>query len=178
MPHQTLTPAHNPLEGERPDLSIDLHDGTDEQISIVVVHKDRPAHLNICLQSIAVTSFNNNYELIVVDNASEAEGQGFLDDVESEVKVIRNEKNLYWSEAANKGAEAADKKSKYLIFMHCDVVILNPSWLDLLVNVCESQKCGMVGVQMQSYFMQQRKIDFVRNWLTMFTRECWDAVGP
>ncbi|RDJ35246.1 MAG: glycosyltransferase [Crenarchaeota archaeon] len=170
--------AHNPLEGDRPDLSFDLHDGTDEQVSIIVVHKDKPAHLNICLQSIAVTSFNNNYELIVVDNASEAESQDFLDDVEGEVKVIRNEKNLYWSEAANKGAEAADKKSKYLVFMHCDVVILNPSWLDLLVNVSESQKSGLVGVEMQSYFLQQKKVDFIRDWLIMFTRECWNDVGP
>lgn len=169
---------HNPLEGERPDLSIDLHDGTDEQISIIIVHKDRPAHLNICLQSIVVSSVNNNYEIIVVDNNSEAESQEFLDEVEGEVKVIRNNKNLYWSEAANKGADAADKKSKYLVFMHCDVVVVNPSWLDLLVNVCESQKSGLVGVEMQSYFMQQKKVDFIREWLILFTRECWSAAGP
>ena len=59
-----ITP-HNPLEGERPELTLDLNDGSEEHISIVIVHKDRPEYLNICLQSIAVTSFNNNYEIIV-----------------------------------------------------------------------------------------------------------------
>jgi len=172
-------PPHNPLEGERPELSIDLHSGTDEHISIVVVHKDRPEYLNICLQSIAVASFNNNYEIIVVDNASDKDSQDYLDDIESQgIKVIRNDKNLYWSAAANKGAAVADKHSKYIVFLHCDVVITNPAWLDLLINVCESQKAGLVGVEMQSYWMQNSKVDFIREWLLLFTKECWDEVGP
>ena len=70
---------HNPLEGERPELSINLHDGSEEQVSVIVVHRDRPEYLNICLQSIAVTSFNNNYEIIVVDNASGKDSQEYLD---------------------------------------------------------------------------------------------------
>ena len=41
--------AHNPLEGNRPELNIKLHENTDEQVSIIIVHKDRPEYLNICL---------------------------------------------------------------------------------------------------------------------------------
>jgi hypothetical protein len=36
-------------------------------VSIIVVHRDRPEYLNICLQSIVVTSCNNNYEIIEID---------------------------------------------------------------------------------------------------------------
>ena len=72
----------NPLEGERPELNIKMHDGSDEQVSIFIVHKDRPEYLNICLQSIAVTSINNNYEIIVIDNNSGQESQDFLDSIE------------------------------------------------------------------------------------------------
>ena len=169
---------HNPLEGERPELTINLHDGTEEQISIIIVHKDRPEYLNILLQSITVTSFNNNYEIIVVDNGSEQDTQEFLNEIEGEVKVVRNEENLYWSKAANKGVEAADKHSKYYVFMHCDVVITNPGWLDLLANVSESQKSGLVGVSMQSYYMQQQKVDFIEEWCVLMTKECWKDVGP
>jgi len=46
---------------------LSLESGTQEQVSIIIVHKDKPEYLNICLQSIAVTSVNNNYEIIVVD---------------------------------------------------------------------------------------------------------------
>lgn len=169
---------HNPLEGEKPELSIDLHSGSDEMVSIVIVHKDRPEYLNILLQSIAVTSLNNNYEIIVVDNGSGKDSQDFLNDIESEVKVIRNDKNLFWSEAANKGVAAMNKNSKYVIFMHCDAVILNPAWLDLMINVCESQNSGMVGIEMGSYYMQNQKIDFIQEWCVMMTKECFQAVGP
>ncbi len=172
------TEPYNPLSGNRPELTINLHDNTDEQVSIVVVHKDRPEYLNICLQSIAVTSFNNNYELIVVDNGSGKESQSYLDNISSDVKIVRNERNLYWAIAANKGALAADKHSKYIIFLHCDVVITNPAWIDLLVNVAESQNSGMVGVELQSYFMQNQKVDFVQEYCVLFTRECWEAIGP
>ncbi len=170
--------VHNPLEGPKPELTINLHDGSEEQVSIIIVHKDRPEYLNILLQSIAVTSFNNNYEIIVVDNHSGKDSQDFLDDISDEVKVIRNERNLYWAAAANKGVQVADKGSKYLIFMHCDVVVLNPSWIDLLVNVSESQSSGMVGVELQSYYMQNQKVDFIQEWCMLMTRDCWRDVGP
>lgn len=170
--------AHNPLEGNRPELTINLHDGSEEQVSIIIVHKDRPEYLNILLQSIAVTSFNNNYEIIVVDNGSGKESQDFLDDIEDEVKVIRNEKNLYWGPAASKGVAAADKNSKYIIFLHCDVVVLNPAWIDLLINVSESQGAGMVGVELQSYYMQNQKVDFIQEWCLLMTRDCWKDIGP
>ena len=86
-PHSSQMP-YNPLEGDRPELSVKLHENTDEHVSIIVVHKDRPEYLNICLQSIAVTSFNNNYEIIVVDNGSGQESQDFLDEIDGEVKVV------------------------------------------------------------------------------------------
>jgi glycosyltransferase involved in cell wall biosynthesis len=179
MPEATnqITP-HNPLEGPRPEFTIPLHDGSEEQVSIIIVHKDRPEYLNICLQSIAVTSFNNNYEIIVVDNGSGKDSQEFLDDIEGEVKLVRNEKNLYWAAAANKGAAAADKKSKYLIFMHCDVVITNPAWIDLLINVSESQSSGFVGVDFQSYLMANQKVEFIQEYVCLISRECWEDAGP
>jgi glycosyltransferase involved in cell wall biosynthesis len=170
--------VHNPLEGDRPEMTVKLHENSDDHISIIIVHKDRPEYLNICLQSIAVTSFNNNYEIIVVDNGSGKETQDFLNDIEKEVKVVRNQKNLYWSAACNKGVQAADKNSKYFIFMHCDVVILNPAWIDLMINVSEAQKSGFVGVDTQSYMMGNQKVDFLQDHLLLFTRESWNDIGP
>lgn len=174
---QAITP-HNPLEGPRPEISFNLHEGSEEQVSIIVVHKDRPEYLNICLQSIAVTSFNNNYEIIVVDNGSGKDSQSFLDDIEGEVKLVRNEKNLYWSEACNKGVQVADKRSKYLMFMHCDVVITNPAWIDLLTNVSESQNSGFVGIDTSKYRMGQTEVEFLQEHLLLMTRECWNDIGP
>lgn len=168
---------HNPLEGPRPELSIKLSDGSDERVSIIIVHKDKPEFLNILLQSIIVCTPNNNYEIIVVDNGSGIESQDFLKEIDREIKVIRNEKNLYWSAACNKGVEAADKNSKYYFFLHSDVVITNPAWIDLFINVAETGS-GLVGVEMSSYNMQNQKVDFIVEWMVMVTKDCWKSVGP
>jgi GT2 family glycosyltransferase len=172
------TPPHNPLEGDRPEIVLNLHDGSDEQVSIVVVHKDRPEYLNICLQSIATCSYNNNYELIVVDNASGKDSQDYLDDIKDDVKLIRNPNNLYFSAAANKGAQAADRGSKYIIFMHCDVVVLNPAWLDLMINVSESTGSGFVGLEQMTYYMANQRVDFIQEWCMLMTKECYKDIGP
>jgi len=175
--YNSITP-HNPLEGDKPELNIPLHQSSEEHVSIIIVHKDRPEYLNICLQSIAVTSFNNNYEIIVVDNNSGKESQDFLKDIEGEVKVVRNDKNLFWSAACNKGVQAADKNSKYFIFLHCDIVILNPAWIDLLVNVSDAQQSGLVGVDMQSYMLGNQKVDFLQDHIILITKEAWGDIGP
>lgn len=176
---------YSPLDGERPELSITLHDGTEEQITIIVVHKDRPEYLNICLQSIAVTSLNNNYEIVVVDNSegderhSLDETNAYLESLKQDgIKVVKNNTNLFWAVAANKGVEKADKNSKYYLFLHCDVVVTNPAWIDLLVNVSEAQDSGMVGVELQSYFMNNQKIDFVQEYCLLVSKQCWKDVGP
>jgi glycosyltransferase involved in cell wall biosynthesis len=176
---------YTPLDGERPELSITLHDGTEEQVSIVVIHKDRPEYLNICLQSIAVTSLNNNYEIIVVDNSegddrhSLEETTSYLDSLKQDgIKVIQNKKNAFWAPAVNQGVAKADKQSKYYLFLHCDTVIINPAWIDLLINVSEAQNSGMVGVDLQSYFMNNQKIDFIQEHCLLMSKECWDDIGP
>ena len=169
----------NPLEGDRPEMSINLHDGNEEHVSIIIVHKDRPEYLNILIQSIAVTSYSNNYEIIVVDNGSTTqEAIDYITDLEKEVKVVRNKENLYFSAAANKGVEAADKNSKYFIFMHYDVVITNPAWIDLLTNISSAHGAGIVGVELKSYFMQGQKVDYVEEWLMLISREAWASIGP
>lgn len=169
---------HNPLEGQAPEISIPLHQNTSQHVSIIVVHKDRPEYLNICLQSIAVTSYNNNYEIIVVDNKSGKESQDFLNDIQKEVEVVRNDKNLYWSAACNKGVQRASKKSKYLIFMHSDVVITNPAWIDVLINVSESKNSGFIGLDTNKYRMGNQDVEFIPEYLCMMTRDCWEDCGP
>lgn len=175
--------VHNPLEGSKPQLSVNTLNSSsvDDQISIIVVHRDRPEYLNILLQSIAVTSLNNNYEIIVVDNGSQLkDAQDFLDDLEknSECKIIRNKDNLWFPTAANQGAKAADPRSKYFVFMHYDTVVLNPAWLDLMINVACSQDSGLVGVSMNAYNIDKQRVDFIEEWCMLLTRECYETCGP
>ena len=159
------------------EVRIDLSKANvQDSVSIVIVNKDKPEYLNIALQSIAVNSINNNYEIIVVDNNSGTDTLAFLDDLEKDIKVVRNDKNLYFSAAANLGFRHADKNSKYIIFLHSDVVILNPAWIDLIINVSEANKSGFVGVESGSYFIGNQKAEFVQEWCLLVTRECFEKI--
>jgi GT2 family glycosyltransferase len=175
-------PPFNPLEsptGVRSGLTIPLNDGSTEQISIIVVHRNRPQYLNICLQSIHEMSHLNNYEVIVVDNGSDQETQDYLDVLQQEgVVVVRNEKNHFWSQAANQGVMAADPHSKYFVFLHADTVILDPAWLDVLVNISSANNAGMVGTQLHPYFIQKQRVEFIQEWCMLISRKCWEDIGP
>lgn len=174
-----MNKPYNPLEGPRPELTVDLHDGSDEQVSIIIVHRNTPDYLNICLQSVHILSNMNNYEVIVVDNNSDQETQEYLSELEQEgIKVVRNDSNLYWSGACNRGVRAADKNSKYFVFLHSDVVVLNSGWIDLLINVATSQGSGLVGIEMASYSVQGNKTDFIQEWCMLMTKDCLDDIGP
>lgn len=175
-----MTQPFNPLESPtRPEMVIDLSDGSDERISIIVIHHDRPEYLNICLQSIHCCSHLHNYEVIVVDNASGQETQDYLDVLEEEgFKIIRNKENKFWSASCNQAVAATDPSSKYLIFLHADTVILDPSWIDVLIGISAGHGAGIVGTQLQSYYIQKQKIDFVQEWCMLMTRQCWEDVGP
>ncbi len=171
----------NPLESQsgRGTLSIDLQDGSNEQVSVIVIHKDRPELLNICLQSIHVMSNLNNYECIVVDNGSGQETQEYLDVLQEEgIKVVRNNDNKFWSAAANQGVKAADPRSRYFVFLHADTVVLDQSWLDVLINISESSGAGLVGTQLQSYYIAKQKVEFVQEWCMLMTRQCYEDCGP
>lgn len=173
------TVPFNPLEGGRPEMAIPLNLGVDDQVAIIVPHYNRPEYLSMCMQSIHVCSHLNNYEVIVVDNGSDQETQDYLDLLQKEgVKVIRNKENLFWSAACNQGVAVADVNSKYFLFMHADTVVLNPSWLDLLVNLSVTHGAGIVGTQLGEYYIQKQKVQFIQEWCMLISRSCWEDIGP
>jgi len=167
---------HNPLEGDAPELVFDLQKTVGDLVSIIIVHRNSPEYLNILLQSIEVCSRTNSYEIIVVDNASEIESQNFLTEIQPHVKVLRNNENLFWSEAANQGSRLVDPRSKYLFFMHSDVVILNPGWIDIMINVMKSNDTHMLGVETSNYVIGNQRLDFICEWLVAFTKAGFERV--
>lgn len=167
---------------DRPDFAFSMKpDPSDEQVSVIIVHRDRPEYLNLCLQSIAALSSNNNYEMIVVDSGSQlAESQQLLDLLQSQgqVKVVKNKDNVFYPKALNQGVKVADSKSKYFIFMHHDVVILENGWMDLLMNISEQRDAGLVGVEIDAYMGDRQKMEFIAEYCMLVTRDCYQHCGP
>ncbi len=173
---------HSMLDGPKPDLGLStIAPPVDDKISIIVVTHDRPEYLNICLQTIAVNSSNNNYEVIVVDSGStRADAINYLQDLEEthQCKVVRKKENVFWAAAANAGAKAADKDSRYLVFCHEDLAVLNPSIWDYFINISDGERSGLVGLSRHGYSMDNQRFEFIEEWCCLVTRECWNDCGP
>ncbi|MCP9470687.1 MAG: glycosyltransferase [Nitrospira sp.] len=96
-----------------------------------------------CLTAMASSTTGVDYEVILVDNGSADGTTAFLQTLQGDVQVIRNDENLGFAKACNQGAKAA--RGKYLVFLNNDT-IPQPNWLGPLVQeVEEHPEVGVVG---------------------------------
>ncbi|MBN2615544.1 MAG: glycosyltransferase family 2 protein [Bacteroidales bacterium] len=93
------------------------------QVSIIIVNFNSEEYLPGCLDSIANQVRNIEYEIIIVDNASQPSSIQFVRDNYSEVRLIINDKNLGFGAANNRGAKEA--RGKYLFFLNPDTLLLD-----------------------------------------------------
>ena len=84
-----------------------------------------------------------SYEVIVVDNHSTDDTANFLDQLNGDIQIIRNNENLGFAKACNQGARAA--RGRFLVFLNNDMIPLN-NWLTALVaEVISHPDVGIVG---------------------------------
>jgi hypothetical protein len=116
-------------------------------VSICVVSYNAKIFLEKCISS--VLQHTENYELIVVDNASTDSSSLYLQQLELSTVgprrflFIRNNKNVGYGSALNQ----AVRKAKYntLCFLNCDIEV-TANWLYPLVNcLYDNEKIAVVG---------------------------------
>lgn len=116
------------------------------KISIIVVSYNNLDYTRLCLESILKNTSYQNYEIIIVDNASDNDTVAFLIDYCSKnniEKLILNQENLGFAKANNQGAKTSD--GEYLVFLNNDTIV-SPGWLHRLMWHLKSDKnIGMVG---------------------------------
>ena len=103
-------------------------------VSIVIPHWNNVDVLSECLESISDTDFEN-FETIVVDNASTDNSVAWVRSNYPDVKLIENDKNHGYAGGCNIGAEAAN--GTYLIFLNNDTV-QDRNWISNLIKVINS----------------------------------------
>ena len=108
---------------------------TSPQVSIIIPVFNRARYTLKCLQALAANTAYDNFELIVVDNASSDETPQLLATLGGDVQVIRNEENLGFAKACNQGARAA--VGSLLLFLNNDTEP-RPGWLEAMVQAMDS----------------------------------------
>lgn len=124
------------------NYSVDSHSMDDRvttllpKCSIVIVNTNELHHLKICLPTIISQNYPD-FEVIVVDNASQDGSIDYIERAYPQVKVVRNQCNLGYAAANNIGFESAS--GDYIAVLNPDTKV-EPDWLIELVSALEDDR--------------------------------------
>ena len=113
-------------------------------ISVIIVNYNSGEKLAGCVSSILGTSPVT--EIIVVDNASTDDSLVLLESSfpgEQNLEILRNDSNLGFSVACNRGA--ANARGHYLLYLNPDCVIDDSTLPVLVASLEDNQGAGMAG---------------------------------
>ena len=118
-------------------------------VSIVVPTRNQSARLTTMLDSMKAHTAYPNYEIILVDNASdEPEIAQLYKRLEEEagIRILHEQGAFNYSRFNNIGA--AEAKGDILLFLNNDVEIHSEAWLTELVMWAERPEVGVVGARL------------------------------
>jgi len=118
-------------------------------VSIIVPTRNQSARLATMLDSLKENTTYPNYEIVLVDNASdEPEIVQLYKRLEEEagIRILHEQRAFNYSHFNNIGAAAA--KGEILLFLNNDVEIHSEAWLTELVMWAERSEVGIVGARL------------------------------
>lgn len=135
-------------------------------LSIIIPSKDNPGALFCCLDSLMEkTCTSTSFEIILVDNGSREENRKKIQEKVKSLKwtagedaagedggIFKGCRYLYrpmpfnFSKMCNLGAQ--ESKGALLLFLNDDMEIIQPNWMELLVQKAELSYVGAVGAKL------------------------------
>jgi GT2 family glycosyltransferase len=122
-----------------------------KKVSVIIPNYNGQKYLGICIDSLHQLHFpREDYEIIVVDNASADNSCEFILSTYPDVLLIRAEKNLGFASGCNLGIK--NSLGKYIVLLNNDTRV-DPKWLKELVAVADGDEdVAIVGSKL--LFMQ------------------------
>ncbi len=120
-------------------------------VSIIIPTRDQLSYLQRCIESIFEKTSYPHYEIIIVDNNSEAEDAvQWLAGVEAmqdaKIRVLRYPHAFNYSAINNMAAQQA--RGEYLVLLNNDTAVLHNDWLENLLNHALRPEVGIVGAKL------------------------------
>jgi GT2 family glycosyltransferase len=118
-------------------------------VSIIIPNKNKCTILKRCLDSIFEKTRGIQYEVVIVDNASdEAELLDYYQVLKNNqnVKIVPYNESFNYSRANNLGAQAAN--GDLLLFLNNDMEVLTEDWLQELARWALLPQVGVVGTKL------------------------------
>jgi len=114
------------------------------KVSIIILNLDRADLTRDCIKSVIENTEDGFYEIIVVDNGSGVDQvKRLLTPPSSEFSLLRLNRNMFFGEANNIGAERV--VGEYIVFLNNDIKVTS-GWLPGMLDVFEhNAHVGAVG---------------------------------
>lgn len=120
-------------------------------VSIIIPSKDQLPLLQRCVESLLEKTRYTNYEVLIVDNASETpEAREWLAGIaamaEDKIRVLRYPHPFNYSAINNMAAQEA--RGEYLVLLNNDTAIVREDWLEEMLNHAQRPEVGVVGAKL------------------------------
>lgn len=130
-------------------------------LSIVLLCFNKLEYTKMCINSVLKNTYNQNYELIIVNNGSTDETCEYLNKIKSNnVRIINNELNLGFSKGMNIGAKNCH--GEYLILLNNDTIV-GEGWDVELIKTLENDKNIFAVTPLTNFSGNETKIDLIHN---------------
>ena len=117
-----------------------------DDVSVIIVNYNTRELLADCIESIYHHTHGVDYEIIVVDNSSTDDSEGYIKSRFTTVKWINSGGNIGFGRANNLGAKSA--RGKYLFLLNSDTVLKNNAiWIfyDYMERYALKDRVGAIG---------------------------------
>lgn len=120
-----------------------LSEGVAPKLSVVIVNFNKAQLTLKSVKSVLESSISVPFEIIVVDNGSDVREHEILKAAATSFRLLRLERNAFFGEGSNLGAEAA--LGEYLLFLNNDAFLLPGTVEELLEAFAGNSDCGATG---------------------------------
>ena len=127
---------------------IDYRHGPRPLVSIIIDAEDNLGEVQRCLASVVLRTRYTHYEVLIADNHSPAPelAEWLARQEKGRVRVVRMPERL--SKAAVHNAMRQQAKGEYLILLSAQGEVVNPNWVDSLLNQAMRPEVGVVGAKL------------------------------
>lgn len=122
------------------------------KVSVIIPSKDNPGVLSDCIHSVMEASTYRNFEIIVVDNGSNAHNreriQRMREMLQEKYRFVYHYEPMEFnfSRMCNIGAELAT--GDYILLLNDDIEITQENWLELMMEKAVLPHVGAVGAKL------------------------------
>ncbi len=120
-------------------------------ITVIIPTKNKPDLIEPCITSLFELTEYQNFEVIIVDNASDSEDVFYYYELwekkyQDRIHILSYDKPFNFSAMNNYAAQQA--KGEYLLLLNNDIEIVNGAWMERMLMHAQRKDVGVVGARL------------------------------